>query len=79
MAGARPAVVRTAAATRRTAPTSSSPCSSRPIAEVDPGLMLDNFLDVAHFPFVHMATFGSAESAEVEGYQLHRAKHGFVR
>jgi vanillate O-demethylase monooxygenase subunit len=46
-------------------------------AEVDPGLMLDNFLDVAHFPFVHMATFGSAESAEVEGYQLHRAKHGF--
>lgn len=47
-------------------------------ADVDPGLMLDNFLDVAHFPFVHAATFGSEQSAAVDGYHLNRTKHGFV-
>ena len=47
-------------------------------ADVDPGLMLDNFLDVAHFPFVHAATFGSEQSAAVDGYHINRTKHGFV-
>jgi len=30
-------------------------------ARVGAGLMLDNFLDMAHFPFVHAATIGSDE------------------
>ncbi|MCU1501480.1 MAG: Rieske (2Fe-2S) iron-sulfur domain protein [Ilumatobacteraceae bacterium] len=47
-------------------------------ADVDPGMMLDNFLDVAHFPFIHAETFGSEQSAAVDGYHLHRTKHGFV-
>lgn len=32
------------------------------------GMLMDNFLDFAHFPFVHAATFGAAESAEVPPY-----------
>ncbi len=47
-------------------------------ADVDPGMMLDNFLDVAHFPFVHAETFGSQQSAAVDGYHIYRTKHGFV-
>ena len=31
-------------------------------ARVGAGLMLDNFLDIAHFPFVHAATIGATES-----------------
>jgi phenylpropionate dioxygenase-like ring-hydroxylating dioxygenase large terminal subunit len=41
------------------------------------GLMIDNFLDFAHFPFVHKATFGSEESAEVGAYEVKRAGRGF--
>ncbi|MFT3854696.1 MAG: Rieske 2Fe-2S domain-containing protein [Ilumatobacteraceae bacterium] len=48
------------------------------VAEVDPGFMLDNFLDVAHFPFVHAATFGSAESGDVDGYELRDDERGFT-
>ena len=29
------------------------------------GLLADNFLDMAHFPFVHAGTFGAGEAAEV--------------
>ena len=29
------------------------------------GLLADNFLDIAHFPFVHAGTFGADEAAEV--------------
>ena len=29
------------------------------------GLLADNFLDIAHFPFVHAGTFGTDEAAEV--------------
>ena len=29
------------------------------------GLLADNFLDIAHFPFVHAGTFGAEEAAEV--------------
>jgi vanillate O-demethylase monooxygenase subunit len=35
-------------------------------ARVGAGLMLDNFLDMAHFPFLHAATIGTPESEVVE-------------
>jgi len=35
-------------------------------ARVGAGLMIDNFLDMAHFPFVHATTIGAPESATVE-------------
>ncbi len=35
-------------------------------ARVGAGLMLDNFLDIAHFPFIHAATIGVAESETFE-------------
>jgi vanillate O-demethylase monooxygenase subunit len=34
-------------------------------ARVGAGLMLDNFLDLAHFPFVHAATIGTDDALEV--------------
>jgi phenylpropionate dioxygenase-like ring-hydroxylating dioxygenase large terminal subunit len=39
------------------------------------GLLADNFLDMAHFPFVHRGTFGADEAAEVEPYEV--ARHGW--
>ncbi|MGH9303215.1 MAG: Rieske 2Fe-2S domain-containing protein [Acidimicrobiales bacterium] len=36
------------------------------------GLLADNFLDVAHFPFVHRATFGADEAAEVAPFHVER-------
>ena len=47
-------------------------------APVDPGEMIDNFLDVAHFPFVHAATFGVEGSDEVEEYEISPTDFGFV-
>jgi phenylpropionate dioxygenase-like ring-hydroxylating dioxygenase large terminal subunit len=38
------------------------------------GLLADNFLDMAHFPFVHQGTFGADESTEVPDYSVDR--HG---
>ena len=35
-------------------------------ARVGAGLMIDNFLDMAHFPFVHAATIGTPESETFE-------------
>ena len=35
-------------------------------ARVGAGLMIDNFLDMAHFPFVHAATIGTPESSTFE-------------
>jgi phenylpropionate dioxygenase-like ring-hydroxylating dioxygenase large terminal subunit len=35
-------------------------------------LLADNFLDVAHFPFVHAATFGADEAREVPPYAVTR-------
>jgi len=32
--------------------------------------MVDNFLDIAHFPFVHRASFGGAAAAEVPAVEL---------
>jgi len=34
------------------------------------GIVADNFLDVAHFPFVHAKTFGVAEEKIVERYEV---------
>jgi vanillate O-demethylase monooxygenase subunit len=36
------------------------------------GLLADNFLDVAHFPFVHASTFGADEAREVPKYSVAR-------
>jgi phenylpropionate dioxygenase-like ring-hydroxylating dioxygenase large terminal subunit len=34
------------------------------------GVVADNFLDVAHFPFVHAGTFGAAEEKVVPRYEV---------
>ena len=39
------------------------------------GLLADNFLDVAHFPYVHAGTFGAEEAAEVPPFAV--ARHGW--
>ena len=43
-------------------------------AGVGAGLMIDNFLDMAHFPFVHAATIGTPES---ETFEFHVERDGF--
>jgi phenylpropionate dioxygenase-like ring-hydroxylating dioxygenase large terminal subunit len=45
-------------------------------ARAGAGLLADNFLDIAHFPFVHAATFGASETV-VEPYDVVRAGFGF--
>jgi phenylpropionate dioxygenase-like ring-hydroxylating dioxygenase large terminal subunit len=42
------------------------------------GLLADNFLDMAHFPFVHKGTFGADEAAEVERYEVVREGWSFT-
>ncbi len=42
------------------------------------GLLADNFLDVAHFPFVHAGTFGADEAAEVPPYAVARDDWSFT-
>lgn len=44
------------------------------------GLLADNFLDTAHFPFVHAATFGAGEEREVGAFEVERSggELGFV-
>ena len=39
--------------------------------------MSDNFLDVSHFPFVHVGTFGIAQETEVPKVQLTDLDHGW--
>ncbi len=41
-------------------------------ARASAGLLADNFLDVAHFSFIHHATFGADEAAEVPLYSVAR-------
>src|SRR5829696_7909604 len=41
------------------------------------GPLADNFLDVAHFPFVHAATFGAADEREVPPYDVTAEAGGF--
>ena len=44
-------------------------------ARVGAGLMIDNFLDMAHFPFVHLATIGTPEAETCE-FAVERAGFG---
>jgi phenylpropionate dioxygenase-like ring-hydroxylating dioxygenase large terminal subunit len=49
-----------------------------PARSVSPaGPLADNFLDVAHFPFVHAATFGAADEKEVPAYEVTAEPGGF--
>jgi phenylpropionate dioxygenase-like ring-hydroxylating dioxygenase large terminal subunit len=48
------------------------------VARASAGLLADNFLDVAHFPFVHAGTFGADESAEVPPYVVARDDWSFT-
>ena len=41
------------------------------------GLLADNFLDMAHFPFVHAGTFGADEVREVPPYSVEREGYCF--
>ena len=41
------------------------------------GLLADNFLDMAHFPFIHARTFGAGEAREVPNYVVHRDGYTF--
>ncbi|MGZ4572096.1 MAG: Rieske 2Fe-2S domain-containing protein [Blastococcus sp.] len=41
------------------------------------GPLADNFLDVAHFPFVHAATFGAEDRTEVDDYEVTPEPGGF--
>src|SRR3954452_1323066 len=41
------------------------------------GPLADNFLDVAHFPFVHAATFGADDEKEVPAYEVTPEAGGF--
>lgn len=42
------------------------------------GLLADNFLDMAHFPFVHAATFGADQAREVPHFLVTREGFTFV-
>jgi hypothetical protein len=48
------------------------------VARASAGLLADNFLDVAHFPFVHAGTFGADEAAEVPHYAVARDDWSFT-
>jgi phenylpropionate dioxygenase-like ring-hydroxylating dioxygenase large terminal subunit len=48
------------------------------VARASAGLLADNFLDVAHFPFVHAGTFGADEAAEVPRYTVARDGWSFT-
>lgn len=42
------------------------------------GLLADNFLDMAHFAFVHAGTFGAGEATKVDPYDVERDGYSFV-
>ncbi|MHB1508549.1 MAG: Rieske 2Fe-2S domain-containing protein [Acidimicrobiales bacterium] len=46
-------------------------------ARAGAGLMADNFLDFAHFPFVHAGTFGTDESKVLAPYEVERDGYRF--
>jgi phenylpropionate dioxygenase-like ring-hydroxylating dioxygenase large terminal subunit len=48
------------------------------VARASAGLLADNFLDVAHFPFVHAGTFGADEAALVPPYTVGRDGWSFT-
>jgi phenylpropionate dioxygenase-like ring-hydroxylating dioxygenase large terminal subunit len=45
--------------------------------EVNAGFVADNFLDVAHFPFVHIGTFGADADRVVEPAEVQSEPSGF--
>ncbi len=47
-------------------------------ARVGAGLMIDNFLDHAHFPFVHAATIGTEEATTVDALEVERVGFGMT-
>lgn len=47
-------------------------------ARASAGLLADNFLDMAHFPFVHRGTFGAEEAAGVERFDVRRDGWSFT-
>jgi vanillate O-demethylase monooxygenase subunit len=47
-------------------------------ARASVGLLADNFLDMAHFPFVHQGTFGADEAAEVPRFEVARDGWAFT-
>lgn len=42
------------------------------------GRQIEGFLDVSHFSFVHVETFGQADNPEVPEYPVTKTTHGFV-
>lgn len=42
-----------------------------------PGRQLENFIDVAHFSWIHTGTFGNRERPEVPPYEVERTATGF--
>jgi vanillate O-demethylase monooxygenase subunit len=42
------------------------------VTRANAGLLADNFLDMAHFAFVHTGTFGAGEATEVGDYRVQR-------
>jgi phenylpropionate dioxygenase-like ring-hydroxylating dioxygenase large terminal subunit len=46
-------------------------------ARASAGLLADNFLDIAHFPFIHAGTFGTDEAAEVVPFTVTRDDWSF--
>ncbi len=51
-----------------------------PVVDIRAGAaqFVDNFLDFAHFPFVHAGTFGNAEEPYVDDFGVERMAHGAV-
>jgi phenylpropionate dioxygenase-like ring-hydroxylating dioxygenase large terminal subunit len=47
-------------------------------ASAGAGLLLDNFLDMSHFPFLHAATIGTEEATVVEDVDIERRGHGMT-
>ncbi|MCU1375074.1 MAG: putative oxidoreductase, Rieske [2Fe-2S] region [Actinomycetia bacterium] len=47
-------------------------------ATVGAALLIDNFLDMSHFPFLHAATIGTEEATVVEDVDIERRGHGMT-
>jgi vanillate O-demethylase monooxygenase subunit len=47
------------------------------VTRANAGLLADNFLDMAHFAFVHVGTFGAGEATQVGAYDLERDGYSF--
>ncbi len=51
-------------------------CMPNAVWQVAASRHVENFNDVAHFPWVHEATFGGYESDSIEPYKVHHTEHG---